>query len=98
MTTHRSSTGYTFLVFVFFFPNALGDADNYIMANSLVTPTHIVPEWYFLSFYAVLKAIPNKNIGFSTEGGRESTRLSPTFLSATTNTISNRKECIGDDE
>merc|ERR1711975_88376 len=43
-----------YFTFVFFFPNALGDADNYIMANSLVTPTHIVPEWYLLPFYAIL--------------------------------------------
>jgi ubiquinol-cytochrome c reductase cytochrome b subunit len=46
--------------FVFFSPNALGHPDNYIVANSLVTPAHIVPEWYFLPFYAVLRSIPNK--------------------------------------
>ena len=46
--------------FVFFMPNAMGDAANYIPANPLVTPTHIVPEWYFLPFYAILRAIPNK--------------------------------------
>src|SRR5689334_4538355 len=46
--------------FVFFQPNALGDAANYIEANPLVTPTHIVPEWYFLPFYAILRAIPDK--------------------------------------
>jgi ubiquinol-cytochrome c reductase cytochrome b subunit len=46
--------------FVFFFPNALGHSDNYIQANSLVTPPHIVPEWYFLPFYAVLRSIPDK--------------------------------------
>ena len=44
----------------FFFPNILGHADNYIPANSLVTPPHIVPEWYFLPFYAILRSIPNK--------------------------------------
>jgi len=49
-----------YLVFVFFFPNYLGEADNYIMANSLVTPTHIVPEWYLLPFYAILRSIPDK--------------------------------------
>lgn len=45
---------------VFWYPNALGDPDNYIKANPLVTPTNIVPEWYFLPFYAILRAIPNK--------------------------------------
>ncbi len=43
--------------FVFFMPNALGHPDNYIPANPLVTPAHIVPEWYFLPFYAILRAI-----------------------------------------
>merc|ERR1712036_187357 len=51
---------FMFLVFVFFFPNSLGESDNYIMANSLVTPTHIVPEWYLLPFYAILRSIPDK--------------------------------------
>jgi len=45
---------------VFFAPNYLGHADNYIEANPLVTPAHIVPEWYFLPFYAILRAIPDK--------------------------------------
>jgi ubiquinol-cytochrome c reductase cytochrome b subunit len=49
-----------FLMFVFFSPNVLGHPDNYIAANSLVTPPHIVPEWYFLPFYAILRSIPNK--------------------------------------
>jgi ubiquinol-cytochrome c reductase cytochrome b/c1 subunit len=49
-----------FSVLIFFYPNALGHPDNYIMANSLVTPPHIVPEWYFLPFYAILRAVPNK--------------------------------------
>ncbi len=47
----------------FFVPNYLGHPDNYIEANPLVTPPHIVPEWYFLPFYAILRAIPNKLIG-----------------------------------
>ena len=47
----------------FFVPNYLGHPDNYIEANPLVTPPHIVPEWYFLPFYAVLRAIPNKLLG-----------------------------------
>ena len=49
--------------FVFFMPDSLGHADNYIPANPLVTPTHIVPEWYFLPFYAILRAVPNKLAG-----------------------------------
>jgi ubiquinol-cytochrome c reductase cytochrome b/c1 subunit len=52
-----------FMVFgflVFFMPNYLGHPDNYIPANPLVTPPHIVPEWYFLPFYAVLRAVPDK--------------------------------------
>jgi ubiquinol-cytochrome c reductase cytochrome b/c1 subunit len=47
----------------FFVPNYLGHPDNYIEANPLVTPAHIVPEWYFLPFYAILRAIPNKLLG-----------------------------------
>jgi ubiquinol-cytochrome c reductase cytochrome b subunit len=46
-----------FAWFTFFLPDALGHPDNYIMANSQVTPAHIVPEWYFLPFYAILRAI-----------------------------------------
>jgi ubiquinol-cytochrome c reductase cytochrome b subunit len=46
-----------FAAFVFFQPNAMGHPDNYIPANPLSTPTHIVPEWYFLPFYAMLRAI-----------------------------------------
>ena len=49
-----------FAYFVFFMPDYLGHADNYIEANPLVTPPHIVPEWYFLPFYAILRAIPSK--------------------------------------
>ena len=45
---------------IFFFPNDLGHPDNYIRADSMVTPKHIIPEWYFLPFYAILRAIPNK--------------------------------------
>lgn len=46
--------------FIFFFPNYLGHPDNYIAANAMVTPPHIVPEWYYLPFYAILRSIPNK--------------------------------------
>ena len=49
-----------FALFVFFAPNYLGHAINYEVANPLATPAHIVPEWYFLPFYAILRAIPNK--------------------------------------
>ena len=52
-----------FGVFVFFMPNTLGHPDNYIPADPLVTPEHIVPEWYFLPFYAILRAIPFKLLG-----------------------------------
>jgi ubiquinol-cytochrome c reductase cytochrome b subunit len=45
---------------VFFFPNAMGHPDNYIPANAMQTPAHIVPEWYFLPFYAILRAVPDK--------------------------------------
>ena len=48
-----------FAFFVFYQPNVLGHADNYIPADPLVTPTHIVPEWYFLPFYAILRAVPD---------------------------------------
>ena len=48
---------------VFFFPNYLGHPDNYIPANPLSTPAHIVPEWYFLPFYAILRSIPDKLLG-----------------------------------
>jgi ubiquinol-cytochrome c reductase cytochrome b/c1 subunit len=49
-----------FMWFVFYLPNYLGHADNYIEADPLVTPAHIVPEWYFLPFYAMLRAVPDK--------------------------------------
>jgi ubiquinol-cytochrome c reductase cytochrome b/c1 subunit len=52
-----------FAWFVFYIPNYLGHSDNYIPANPSVTPTHIVPEWYYLPFYAILRAIPNKLLG-----------------------------------
>nr|YP_009515529.1 apocytochrome b [Montagnia macrospora]AVK39476.1 apocytochrome b [Montagnia macrospora] len=49
-----------FCSFVYFLPNVLGHSDNYIEANPMVTPAHIVPEWYFLPFYAILRSIPHK--------------------------------------
>ena len=49
-----------FSLFVYFYPNLLGHPDNYIPANPMSTPAHIVPEWYFLPVYAILRSIPNK--------------------------------------
>jgi quinol-cytochrome oxidoreductase complex cytochrome b subunit len=67
---------FSFLSFVFFFsiilfyyPNLLGHPDNYIMANPMSTPAHIVPEWYFLPFYAILRSIPDKLGGVAAMGG-----------------------------
>ncbi len=58
-----------FAWFIFFNPNILGHTDNYIMADPLVTPAHIVPEWYLLPFYAILRAIPSKLGGVLVMGG-----------------------------
>lgn len=52
-----------FSFFVYFSPNFLGHSDNYIPGNPMVTPEHIVPEWYFLPAYAILRSIPNKLLG-----------------------------------
>lgn len=52
-----------FFFIVGYYPNTLMHPDNYIPANPLVTPNHIVPEWYFLMFYAILRCIPNKALG-----------------------------------
>jgi len=49
-----------YLWFVFYIPNYLGHSDNYIEANPGVTPAHIVPEWYFLPYYAILRGVPSK--------------------------------------
>src|SRR5262249_50304989 len=57
-----------FAWFVFYVPNYLGHSDNYIPANPQVTPTHIVPEWYYLPFYAILRAIPSKLGGVTALG------------------------------
>ena len=66
--TWKDFTGFGFVglfyaFFVFFAPNYLGHADNYIPADPLVTPAHIVPEWYFLPFYAILRSIPDALLG-----------------------------------
>jgi len=58
-----------FSVFLFYYPNLLGHPDNYIPANPMVTPHHIVPEWYFLPFYAILRSIPDKLGGVLAMGG-----------------------------
>jgi ubiquinol-cytochrome c reductase cytochrome b subunit len=62
---HKDLLSFLILLFVFLYfigynPNLLNHPDNYIEANPLVTPTHIVPEWYFLPFYAILRSIPDK--------------------------------------
>ncbi len=54
---------FLFSIFVFFFPEAFNHSDNYIKANPLVTPAHIVPEWYFLPLYGILRSILNKTYG-----------------------------------
>ena len=55
--------GFVYLAFVFYSPNTLGHPDNYVEGNPMVTPAHIVPEWYFLPFYCILRSIPNKLLG-----------------------------------
>ena len=50
-------------IMVFYYPNFLGHSDNYIPANPMQTPASIVPEWYLLPFYAILRSIPNKLLG-----------------------------------
>lgn len=55
--------GLVWSYFIFFNPNFFGEPDNFIPADPLVTPAHIVPEWYFLPFYAILRSIPNKLFG-----------------------------------
>ena len=52
-----------FSIWIFYAPNVLGHPDNYIPANPMSTPPHIVPEWYFLPIYAILRSIPDKSGG-----------------------------------
>lgn len=54
-----------FLFFVIWCPDKLGHSDNFILANALVTPAHIVPEWYFLPLYAILRSVTNKLLGIA---------------------------------
>jgi len=66
--TFKDIVGFIFsitflLLLVFYFPNLLGHSDNYIEADPLVTPSKIVPEFYLLPFYGILRAIPNKTLG-----------------------------------
>jgi len=58
-----------FSTILFYYPNTLGHPDNYIPADPMSTPAHIVPEWYFLPFYAVLRSIPDKLAGVVAMGG-----------------------------
>lgn len=58
-----------FATFVFYFPNTLNHPDNYIPADPLQTPAHVVPEWYFLPYYAILRSIPHKVGGIIAMGG-----------------------------
>ena len=58
-----------FSFFLYFFPNVLNHSDNYIPADPLVAPAHIVPEWYFLPFYAILRCVPHKLGGVLAMGG-----------------------------
>ena len=60
---------FVFCFFVFYFPNMLNHPDNYIPADPLETPAHVVPEWYFLPYYAILRSIPHKTGGILTMGG-----------------------------
>ena len=60
---------FVFSAFIFYFPNLMGHPDNYVPANPMVTPSHIVPEWYFLPFYAILRSIPDKLGGVAAMGG-----------------------------
>jgi len=50
-------------VIIFYYPNLMGHSDNYIPANPMSTPASIVPEWYLLPYYAILRSIPNKLLG-----------------------------------
>jgi len=58
-----------FITIIYYFPNALGHPDNYVPADPMQTPAHIVPEWYFLPYYAILRSIPDKLGGVLAMGG-----------------------------
>jgi len=63
------STFFLFIIIICYYPNLFGHPDNYIIANPMVTPAHIVPEWYFLPFYAILRSVPDKLGGVLAMGG-----------------------------
>jgi len=71
-----------FSAFIFFAPNYLGHPDNYIEANAMVTPAHIVPEWYFLPFYAILRAVPDKLLGVLAMGASIAVLFFVPFISS----------------
>ena len=64
-----SCFAFVFGVFVLYFPNVLNHPDNCIPADPMKTPAHVVPEWYFLPYYAILRSIPHKAAGIATMGG-----------------------------
>jgi len=72
--------GFVYLAFVFYSPKTLGHPDNYVEGNPMVTPAHIVPEWYFLPYYAVLRSIPDKLLGVVAFGGSLAVWLILPFL------------------
>nr|YP_003412087.1 cytochrome b [Phaeoceros laevis]ACT75295.1 cytochrome b [Phaeoceros laevis] len=69
-----------FSIFVFYAPNVLGHPDNYIPANPMSTLAHIVPEWYFLPVYAILRSIPNKLGGVAAIGPVSVSLFAPLFI------------------
>ena len=71
-------------VFVIYYSGTLGHPDNYIPANPMVTPAHIVPEWYFLPFYAILRSIPDKLGGVVAMGGSIALLILLPFISNST--------------
>lgn len=78
-----------FCIFIFYYPNYLGHSDNSIPANPLVTPHHIVPEWYFQPSYAILRAIPDKLGGVIAMFGAQQILMPQPFFT-TQNARSNR--------
>jgi ubiquinol-cytochrome c reductase cytochrome b subunit len=69
-----------FSTFIIINPDVLGHSDNFSIANPLVTPAHIVPEWYFLPLYAILRSVTNKLLGISLIGACIVCILCPPFI------------------
>ena len=69
-----------FCCFVFFAPNALGDPDNYIPANPMADAADIVPEWYFLPFYAILRSVPDIPVHLHRQSSQASSACSAPSL------------------